>query len=65
VSDPAAGKVSPNYLFALTGNFCSTGTVSTSDIAMKMARFRAHFVSCRGFMEETQDGSFGESVLER
>ena len=26
----------------LTGKFCSTGTVLASDIAMKMARFRAH-----------------------
>ncbi|MGZ0173087.1 MAG: hypothetical protein ACKVHE_26430 [Planctomycetales bacterium] len=39
------GKVFPNYLFALTGNFYSTGPVSTSDIAKKMALFRAHFVS--------------------
>jgi hypothetical protein len=42
VSDPAFGKVFPDYLFALIGNFCSTGTVSTSDMAMKMAPLRAY-----------------------
>ena len=41
-TETLTGKVSPDYLFALTGNFCSTGTVSTSDIAMKMAPFRAY-----------------------
>ena len=40
-----SGKSYPAYLFALTGNFYSTGPVSPSDIAKKMALFHAHFVS--------------------
>jgi hypothetical protein len=39
------GKVYPACLFALTGNFYSTGPVSASDIAKKMALFHAHFIS--------------------
>lgn len=59
-----AGKVFPVYLFALTGNFYSTRPVQTSDIAKRRWRHSTRgLVSLCDFMEETQNGSFGESVL--